>query len=95
MDKIAAEKVIKFCTEIQICPDKRVAFIKGVLYGLGFANDEKREPNWLILKKLIEQGDDPINWLDIEKSVFNTHKKVWTEQVGLWQSLTHEDSIML
>lgn len=83
-----AEKVVKFCTEIQTCKDKRTAFIKGVLYGLGFAGGKDREPNWEIIKKIISDGkNDPVGWIDIEKSVYDIYKKVYNEHVELWNDL--------
>ena len=87
MNKQEAESTIKLFTDIQTCPDKRTAFTKGVLYGLGFANIEKREPNWLLIKKIIREADDPCNWIDIEKSVYDTVKKVYHEQIELWRSM--------
>ncbi len=87
MKEIEVEGIISLFTELQDCPDKRTAFVKGVLFGLGFANAEKREPNWLIIKSLIEKGRDIANWVDIEKGVFDISNKVWKEQVDLWQTV--------
>lgn len=90
-EKVEAEKIVKFFVETQTCPDKRVAFIKGVLYGLGFA--QVKEPNWEIIKKIIQEGDDPVHWVDIEKSVFDVHKKIYKEHVKMWQ-LKYDDTII-
>ncbi len=87
MNKQDAESIVKFFTETQTCLDKKSAFIKGVLYGLGFVNVENKEPNWSIIKKIIQERDDPYGWLDIEKSTYNTYKKVYHEQIELWQSM--------
>lgn len=86
MDKIETEQMIRLFTEIQTCKDKRHAFIKGVLYGLGF-NANIPEPNWLIIQDLISRGKDDCNWIDIEKSVLDIYKKVLNEHIKLWQSM--------
>ncbi len=87
MNKQEAESTVKFFTETQTCIDKKSAFIKGVLYGLGSTNIVNKEPNWLIIEKIIQRGSDPCSWLDIEKSVYNTYKKMYHEQIELWRSM--------
>ncbi len=87
MNTEEAEKTVRFFTEIQVCQDKRAAFVKGVLYGLGFANSDLIEPNWGIIRKLIERGRDTHNWLELEQDVFRVHRKVFKEHVELWSSM--------
>lgn len=85
MDKEELAKVVRFFTEIQKCPDKRTAFLKGALFGLGFV--DLREPNWEIIKKMIKEGQDRIGWLCIEKDNFDIHRKLKHDQIELIESM--------
>lgn len=84
------KKIMVLFTEIQSCPDKETAFIKGVLYGLGFCDPSKHEPNWKIIDSLISKGKDKLGWVSIEKNLYAMNKKIWKEQVDLWQLLLEE-----
>ena len=81
MDKKKMEQAVRFFTEIQACKDKRTAFLKGALFGLGFV--DFREPNWEIIKKKIKEGNDRTGWLCIEKSCYDISKKLKQDQIEL------------
>ncbi len=88
MKKEEIEKVVRFFTEIQQCNDKRTAFLKGILFGLGFV--DLREPNWEIIKKMIKEGKDSVGWLCIEKDDFDIHRKLKHDQIELIKSMLAE-----
>jgi len=85
MDKEKMENLVKFFTEVQECNDKRTAFLKGALFGLGFVDFP--EPGWEIIKKMIKEGEDRIGWLCIEKETFDINKKLKKDQIKLIMSL--------
>lgn len=85
MDKEEMEKVVRLFTEIQKCNDKRTAFLKGALFGLGFIDFP--EPSWEIIKKMIKEGEDRIGWLCIEKETFDINKKLKKDHIKLIMSL--------
>lgn len=84
-DKEEMEQIVRIFTEVQECKDKREAFLKGALFGFGFAGI--REPNWEIIKKLISQGKDPINWIGIERDSIEIYKKVRQKQIMQIESM--------
>ena len=66
--------------------DKRDAVINGILYGIGFANIQ-RKPNWRMIKKLAKEGRD-LTWeINIENGLYDIDKKVVDEQIELWLSM--------
>lgn len=81
MDQKKMEQVVRFFTEIQACKDKRTAFLKGALFGLGFVDFP--EPNWEIIKKMIERGKDSTGWLCIEKDCYDISRKLKQDQIEL------------
>lgn len=85
MKKEDLEKVMVLLTEVQKCENKREAFLKGVLFGLGFV--DILEPNWSLIKKRIENGDDITHWLDIEKEIIDVHKKMRQDEIELVESM--------
>lgn len=85
MDKEEMENLVKFFTEVQECNDTRTAFLKGIIFGLGFVDFP--EPNWEIIKKMIKEGEDRIGWLCIEKETFDINKKLKKDQIKLIMSL--------
>ena len=91
MDKEELENVVRFFTEIQTCNDKRTAFLKGILFGLGFVDFP--EPNWKIIKEMIKEGEDRIGWLCIEKDNFDIHRKLKKDQIELIRKLLERELI--
>ena len=91
MDKEELENVVRFFTEIQTCNDKRTAFLKGILFGLGFVDFP--EPNWKIIKEMIKEGEDRIGWLCIEKDTFDIHRKLKKDQIELIRKLLERELI--
>lgn len=89
-DEEEMEQIVRLFTEVQECKDKRAAFLKGALFGLGFT--EVREPNWEIIKKLISQGKDPINWIGIERDNIDIYKKVRQKQIMQIESMLEKGS---
>ena len=85
MDKKEMEQVVRLFTDVQTCNDKRTAFRKGALFGLGFVDFP--EPKWKIIKKMIKEGEDRIGWLCIEKETFDINKKLKKDQIKLIMSL--------
>lgn len=91
MDKEEMENVIRLFTEVQECNDRRTAFLKGILFGLGFVDFP--EPNWEIIKKMIKEGEDRIGWLCIEKDNFDIHRKLKKDQIELIRNLLEREPI--
>lgn len=84
-NKEEMEKVVRFFTEIQTCKDMRAAFLKGVLFGIGYM--VLREPNWEIIKELIQEGKDEIGWIKIEKDNFDIYRKLTEDKIKLVESM--------
>jgi len=91
MDKEEMEQVVRLFTEVQTCNDKRTAFLKGILFGLGFVDFP--EPNWKIIKEMIKEGEDRIGWLCIEKDNFDIHRKLKKDQIELIRNLLERGQI--
>lgn len=86
MKKEELEKVMILLTEVQKCENKREAFLKGALFGLGFVDIP--EPNWDMIRKMVKGGTYYTNhWLDVEKEVIDMHKKIRQDEIELIDSM--------
>lgn len=83
------EKVMELLIEVQKCENKREAFLKGALFGLGFI--EIPEPHWDLIKKIIQDGKDCSRWLDIEKEVIDMHRKIRQDEINFIESMLKPD----
>jgi hypothetical protein len=89
MDKEEFEKIIRILLGKKTS-DERNAVINGILFGIGFANSNRR-PNWKLIEKLIEEGEDITWWIEIENSIFDMNKKMIEDCIELWESLKDEE----
>lgn len=77
------EDVLKIFTDSL---SERSAFIKGVLWGLGFA-DIKREPNW----ELLRHNKDINSWIKVEKVVHDINKEILKDQINIWRNIEQKE----
>lgn len=88
MNKEDAEKIIRILLG-KNSSDERNAIINGILFGIGFANNDRR-PNWELIKRQIEEGRDITWWIEIENSFFDMNKEMIDDSVKLWESIRKE-----
>jgi hypothetical protein len=88
MDKEVAERIIRTLLEKKSF-DERTAIINGILFGIGFANNDRR-PNWNLIQKLVEEGEDVTWWIEIENQFFDINKKMIDDCIELFESLRKE-----
>jgi hypothetical protein len=89
MNKDDAEQIIRILLGKNTSDDERNAIINGILFGIGFANYNRR-PNWSLIKKLVEDGRDITWWIEIEDKFFDMNKKMIDDFIELWESLRKE-----
>ncbi|MBZ5529595.1 MAG: hypothetical protein LAN71_17070 [Acidobacteriia bacterium] len=88
MNNEDAEKIIN----ILVGKNERESVINGILFGIGFANND-RSPNWELINRLVEEDRDITWWIEIEKQFFDMNKKLMEENIELWESLRRRSRI--